>query len=148
MESGDHSKNGASPKNLTSRRNVFKASDRRGCKLKSAFIATIVALCLIVAFPSCDDAPDSIVGTTWVCNDIYFTVTIHFKSESICVIQSTEYNDLAHQYIQRNDIFEQTYTYNPPNVYIQDNESIIKGVIQDASMIITAKGYQGIFIRQ
>jgi hypothetical protein len=145
METGDHSKNGASPKSLTSRGNIFKVSDRRGCKLKTV---TIV-LCLIIAFSSCDDAPDSIAGTTWICIEGYDISTLYFKTESLCVLQYDVYYDTAHEHVRSKNTTEYTYIYDSPNVSISVYGGIATGVIKGRSMTVTGPGGgQGIFTQK
>jgi hypothetical protein len=110
----------------------------------------MIVLCLIIAFSSCDkDAPDSIVGTTWISIENYTSTTLYFKSESICVLQYNEYVDAAHEHAMSKNTTEHTYTYDPPTVSIVVYGGITTGIIKGTSMTVTGPGGdQGIFTQE
>jgi hypothetical protein len=137
MESGDHFKNGASPKSLTSRGNLNHLV-LYSMKRFTLILAVAMGLMFISCSKDPDEASDSdetvdLAGTTWIASS--GATAISFPDKSNCRLVINGYGD-----------FSGTYSYTPPNITILFeydpllDMSVVTGTISGNTMELSYRG--------
>jgi hypothetical protein len=142
MESGNHFKNGASPKSLTSRENLNYLI-LYSMKRFTLILAVTMGLMLTSCSKDSDDKVVNLAGTIWVEQSLG-EGALSFLDKSNCrlVANGDEYSAGTYS-------FSGTYSYTPPNITILLDPdpnlavSVMSGTVSGNIMELSGRGERG-----